>query len=44
MNDLVWWVPFTLYLLDSWPYYRADLMSGWPFADEDASGEAALRG
>ena len=40
-NDLVWWVPFTLYLFDSWPYYRADLMTGWPFADEDAFGEAS---
>lgn len=24
-NDLVWWVPFTLYLRDAWPLYRADL-------------------
>jgi len=24
-NDLVWWVPFALYLRASWPYYRAEL-------------------
>jgi len=22
-NDLVWWAPFTLYLVDAWPTYRA---------------------
>jgi hypothetical protein len=22
-NDLVWWVPFALYLRDAWPSYRA---------------------
>ena len=22
-NDFVWWVPFGLYLVDAWPYYRA---------------------
>jgi hypothetical protein len=21
-NDLVWWVPFALYLHDAWPFYR----------------------
>ena len=21
-NDFIWWVPFTLYLWDAWPYYR----------------------
>jgi len=21
-NDFIWWVPFTLYLYDAWPYYR----------------------
>lgn len=31
-NDLVWWLPFGLYLHDSWPAYRADLLGGWPFA------------
>lgn len=23
-NDLVWWIPFALYLYDAWPYFRAD--------------------
>jgi hypothetical protein len=27
-NDLVWWIPFALYLRDSWPYYRTDLKEG----------------
>ena len=22
-NDLVWWIPFALYLRDAWPFYRA---------------------
>jgi hypothetical protein len=21
-NDLIWWIPFTLYLYDAWPLYR----------------------
>ena len=24
-NDLIWWIPFILYLRDSWPYYRKSL-------------------
>jgi hypothetical protein len=24
-NDLIWWVPFTLYLRDAWPAFRRDL-------------------
>jgi hypothetical protein len=24
-NDLVWWVPFGVYLYDAWPLYRRDL-------------------
>lgn len=24
-NDLIWWIPFSLYLYDSWPYFRRDL-------------------
>lgn len=24
-NDLIWWVPFGLYLADAWPLYRRDL-------------------
>jgi hypothetical protein len=31
-NDLIWWIPFSLYLFDAWPGYRDDLRSGWPFA------------
>lgn len=26
-NDLIWWIPFGRYLLDSWPAYRDEL---WP--------------
>ena len=25
-NDLVWWVPFALYLYDAWPAYRQDVL------------------
>lgn len=28
-NDLIWWIPFFLYLRASWPYYEADLKKGW---------------
>ena len=24
-NDLIWWIPFLLYLRDSWAFYREDL-------------------
>ncbi|HMS40825.1 MAG TPA: hypothetical protein PKE69_11400 [Pyrinomonadaceae bacterium] len=24
-NDFVWWIPFSLYLFDSWKYFREDL-------------------
>jgi len=24
-NDLIWWIPFTLYVRDAWPYMRAEL-------------------
>jgi hypothetical protein len=27
-NDLIWWLPFALYLRDAWPHYRASLISG----------------
>ena len=27
-NDLIWWLPFALYLRDAWPHYRANLISG----------------
>jgi hypothetical protein len=23
-NDLIWWIPFAIYLYDSWPYFRRD--------------------
>ena len=23
-NDLLWWLPFALYLKDAWPFFRAD--------------------
>jgi hypothetical protein len=26
-NDLVWWIPFALYLRDAWPFYCADKRS-----------------
>ena len=29
-NDLIWWLPFGLYLKDSWPYFKADLASDRP--------------
>src|SRR5437773_5079191 len=25
-NDLIWWLPFGLYLKDSWPYFRASFV------------------
>ena len=24
-NDLIWWIPFAMYLKDAWPTFRADL-------------------
>jgi hypothetical protein len=24
-NDLIWWIPFTLYLKDAWPFFRREL-------------------
>lgn len=24
-NDVIWWVPFTLYLYDAWPHFRQEL-------------------
>ena len=26
-NDFVWWIPFGIYLLDSWEYYKKDFVS-----------------
>ena len=25
-NDLIWWIPFAVYLRDAWPAYRAELV------------------
>lgn len=33
-NDLIWWIPFGLYLRDTWPAWRDDVRAGWPFASE----------
>ncbi|MFE7774471.1 hypothetical protein ACFU5O_11295 [Streptomyces sp. NPDC057445] len=27
-NDLIWWIPFTLYLRDCWPQWRERLIQG----------------
>jgi hypothetical protein len=27
-NDLIWWVPFALYLYDAWPFYRREMARG----------------
>lgn len=35
-NDFIWWVPFSLYLHDAWPYYRRT------FAPAAAEGEPAV--
>lgn len=24
-NDLIWWIPFSLYLKDAWPYFRREI-------------------
>ena len=24
-NDLIWWLPFTLYLYDAWPFYKREM-------------------
>lgn len=29
-NDVVWWIPFGLYLADAWVPYRADLRGATP--------------
>ncbi|MEP6919824.1 MAG: hypothetical protein ABI967_01780 [bacterium] len=26
-NDLIWWVPFGIYLYDAWPFYKRDLLN-----------------
>jgi hypothetical protein len=25
-NDLIWWIPFALYLHDAWPFYKRDML------------------
>ena len=29
-NDLIWWVPFGIYLVDAWPLFRRDLTQSAP--------------
>jgi hypothetical protein len=29
-NDFIWWIPFSLYLHDAWPFFRRDLSLGKP--------------
>jgi hypothetical protein len=38
-NDVVWWIPFGLYLRDAWPLFRADIMSS---SDARPEGRAYL--
>ncbi|HEV7644520.1 MAG TPA: hypothetical protein VGO50_11300 [Pyrinomonadaceae bacterium] len=39
-NDFIWLIPFVIYLVDSWPYYRKDI-----FATEDTENtERNLQG
>jgi hypothetical protein len=39
-NDFIWWIPFAIYLLDSWAYYKKDI-----FATEDTEdSEKNLQG
>jgi hypothetical protein len=26
-NDLIWWIPFAIYLHDAWPFYKREMMS-----------------
>ena len=26
-NDFIWWIPFSLYLYDAWPFFRRDFKS-----------------
>jgi len=30
-NDLIWWIPFSVYLVDAWPIFRRDVI---PMASE----------
>lgn len=33
-NDLIWWLPFALYLRDAWPYFHAE---AWPVGQRSGS-------
>jgi hypothetical protein len=26
-NDFIWWIPFAIYLWDSWPWYKEEIVS-----------------
>ena len=30
-NDVIWWLPFALYLKDAWPFFRRDLANPGAF-------------
>jgi hypothetical protein len=36
-NDFIWWIPFTIYLFDAWPFFRrdvgGDMRTNLPMAD-----------
>src|SRR5262249_10767806 len=40
-NDLIWWIPFTIYLYDSWPQFRLDLGSAGSTENAFAASSAA---
>lgn len=40
-NDLIWWIPFALYLRDAWPYFRADLRTPADHATAAETADAA---
>jgi hypothetical protein len=40
-NDLIWWVPFSLYLRDAWPGFRATLGAGMESATDAPPRRAA---
>jgi hypothetical protein len=36
-NDFIWWVPFSIYLYDAWPYYRRTFMPVPPGGEPSVS-------
>ncbi|MET7950792.1 hypothetical protein [Micromonospora sp. NPDC005324] len=38
-NDLIWWLPFSRYLVDAWPDFRASWRSQQSYRLEDAPDE-----